>query len=254
MKIFRILAVVIFVCALVGLGLQVIASVVYHQPVTVGLALDIGAIFIAGFWWFFGRGHEKRLKQYAEASARKATGGMEPSVAPRDYAGLLAAMERRLDSAGYSVVRDVALPNDGTADLVASRVEFTLDINTPIVQHLFLRHLAVATTEDFDVLFEAGYRHAQAAYRGSLLRGKHFGHVVLPCIAIDTATPGIVAAASGRPPKRWMRFEFPVAYDLSTGRTYYYGAKTPALGSMLFPGARALANLAFDIGHPSAAS
>lgn len=262
MKKLRIMSVVIFACAFAELALGVLSTLVNHRPVISGLTFSgavmwVGTIAVATYVWFLGRGHEKRLAQHAGAKARRAAGGVESSAPSRlDYADLLVAMERRLDSAGYGVAHDVALSSGEVADLVASRIEFALPgvPNVPIVQHLFVQHLAVAGARDFDALFEAGYRYARSVYPGSLLRWKRFGHVILPCIAVDKPTPALIAVASTRPPRRWMRFEFPVAYDLSTGRAYCYDGKTPSLGAMLLAGAQELASLAFDIQRPAIAA
>lgn len=262
MKKYRIIAVVILVCGLAELALGVLSAVVEHQPVVSGLTrngavIAVATIAVAIYLWYLGRTHEQRLAQYAGARVERAAGGVESSASPRlGYADLLLAVARRLGSAGYGVAHDVTLPPGDVADLVASRMEFTLPgaPGVPVVQHLLMRHLAVAGAKDFDALFEAGYRYARSAYPGPPLRWKRFMHVIVPCIAVDQLTPELIGTASSRPPKRWMRFEFPVAYDLATGRTYYYDGKTPSLGGMLFPGAQELANLAFDISHPSLAS
>lgn len=262
MKKYRIIAVVILVCGLAELALGVLSVVIEDQPVVDGLTHDgaviaVTTIAVAIYLWYLGRGHEQRLAQYAGSRVERAARGVESSASPRvGYADLLVAIARRLDSAGYDVAHDVTFSPGDVADLVASRVEFTLPgaPGVPVAQHLIVRHLAVAGRKDFDALFEAGYRHVRSARPGSPLRQKRSMHVMVPCIAVDRSTPELIAAASSRPPSRWMRFEFPVAYDLATGRTYYYDGKTPLLGAMLFPAARHLANLAFDTRHPSIAA
>lgn len=255
MKKCRILAAALLAGALAVVALQVVQSVAYHRPVSTGFNLYVLVLLVSSFSLSsFVQRREKRLREYAEASAwRIAHGVGSAGSSPREYPDLLVAMEVRLSLAGYTVTRGVRLPTGDIADLVASRVEFTIPglINAPMFQHLFLRRVKTATLKDYDALFEAGYRYARDTHRSSVLRRKRFGHVVLPCLAVDSATPSLIAAASRRPPKRWLRFELPILYDLSAGRTYYYSGKTPALGSMLLPGARALANLAFGIEHPS---
>lgn len=257
---YRIFAIGIAVCVTLMMALQVVLHVSGEPGGTGGQTVETAIFFIGGLYvayhsWCIGRDHELRLKQYAVMGARAASANADLTTPiPCSFDDLSAAVEQRLQRSGFTVTRDVALPNGDTVALAASRTEFSFPgvVSVPVVHHLFLWLPQIAAVADFDALFEGGFEYVRHTHRSSLLHRERVGHVILPCIVAHAASPELIAFASGRPPKRWMRFEFPVLYDLSTGRTFYY-EKTPRLGAMLFPGARALANLAFGINHSATA-
>jgi hypothetical protein len=156
------------------------------------------------------------------------------------YPDLLSTLERNLSSSRFRVSRDVSLPDGATADLTASRTRFSWKGLVIISQHLLLRHLPTATVADFHALFDSGFLYAKRVNRVPLVRGLQFGYMVVPCIAIDTATPDLIAFASSRPRKHWCIFEFPVLHDLSTGQTHYF-QETAMWGAFFFSDMRSLA-------------
>lgn len=215
----RAFAIVILVCSLALVGIDL------SRANTEQAAWNAVGVLLALWIWFFDRGQRKRLKEYAQAAAERATrGAVGSAVVPRrhDFVELVARAERNLGSSGFDVSSNVALPNGDRASLVASRTEFSLPgvVDVSIIEHLFLQYRPSATTTDFDTLFEAGFQYAGGKPSRFPLWPPRSGHLVLPCLAVDAATPELIAFASGRPPKRWMRFEFPVLFDLSTGLTY----------------------------------
>jgi hypothetical protein len=155
------------------------------------------------------------------------------------FHNLLSTAERNLSSSRFRVSRAVALPNGTTADLAASRTTFSWKGLVIISQHLLLRHTPTVTVADFHALFDEGFLHAKRVNRVPLLRGMQFGYMVIPCIAVDAATPDLIAFASSRPRKHWCIFEFPVLHDLSTGQTHYYH-ETAMWGALFFSDLRSL--------------
>jgi hypothetical protein len=156
------------------------------------------------------------------------------------YHDLLSTVERNLGLSRLRVSRDVLLPDGTAADLTASRTTFSWKGLVILSQHLLLRHVATATASDFHALFDSGFRYAKSVNRVPLLRGLQFGYMIIPCIAVDSATPDLITFASSRPRKHWCIFEFPVLYDLSTGQTHYYH-DTAMWGAFFFSDMRSLA-------------
>ena len=156
------------------------------------------------------------------------------------YQNLLSTVERNVSSSRFLVSRDVSLPDGTAADLAASRTTFSWKGLVILSQHLLLRHVSAATIADFHALFDVGYIYAKSINRVPLLRGLQFGYMIVPCIAVDSATPDLIAFASSRPRKHWCIFEFPVLYDLSTGQTHYYH-DTAMWGAFFFSDMRSLA-------------
>lgn len=247
----RAFAIVILVCSLALISIDV------SSGNAGGAAWSAVGIPIALWFWYFDRGQRKRLNEYEKAEAeRAALRTLRGAAAPRryDFEELVARVNRNLSSSGFDISRNIELPNGESASLVASRTEFSLPglANVSVIEHLFLQHRPGAAAADFDFLFEGGFQYAGGKLRRFPVWPPRSGHLILPCLAVDTVTPELISFASGRPPKRWMRFEFPVLFDLSTGSAYCC-ATTPALGAMFFPSARALVNLAFEI-EPSTTS
>lgn len=159
------------------------------------------------------------------------------------YHDFLSTVEKNLSSSPFRVSREVLLPDGTAADLTASRTTFSWKGLVILSQHLLLRHVASATASDFYALFESGFRYAKKVNRVPLLRGLQFGYMVVPCIAVDSATPDLITFASSRPRKHWCIFEFPVLHDLSTGQTHYF-QDTAIWGAFFFSDMRSLAQSA----------
>jgi hypothetical protein len=142
-------------------------------------------------------------------------------------------------SSRFRVAQGVSLPSGVSCDLVASRTAFSwkgLVINS---QHILLRYIPTATQTDFNTLFDDGFVHGKRVNRVPLLRGLQFGYMVVPFIAVDSASPELIAFVSSRPRKHWCIFEFPVLHDLSTGKTHYF-QDTAMWGAVFFSDLRAL--------------
>ena len=155
------------------------------------------------------------------------------------YQDLLSTVERNLSSSRFRISREVSLPDGAMIDLAASRTTFSwkgLVINS---QHFLLRHVPTATVADFRAVFDSGFLYAKRVNRVPLLRGLQFGYMIVPCIAVDSATPDLIAFAASRPRKHWCLFEFPVLHDLSTGQTHYFQG-TAMWGAFFFSDLRSL--------------
>ena len=155
------------------------------------------------------------------------------------YQDIVSTVERNISSSGFRSARNVSLPDNTAADLVASRTTFSWKGLVILSQHLLLRHLPTAAAQDFHALFAGGFLHAKRVNRIPLLRGMQFGYMVVPWIAVDEATPELISFAARRPRKHWALFEFPVLYDLSTGQTHYFH-QTAMWGAFFFSDMRAL--------------
>ena len=161
------------------------------------------------------------------------------NASTQTFHDLLSTVQRNLDSSQFGVARDVALPNRTNVDLAASRTKFSWKGMVILSQHLFLRHLPAASAADFRELFDGGFLHAKRLNRVPILRGMQFGYLIIPCIAVDAATPDLIDFALRCPRKHWALFEFPVLHDLSTSETYFFH-ETAMWGALFFADARAL--------------
>jgi hypothetical protein len=155
------------------------------------------------------------------------------------YDILRSTIATNLGSSRFRVAQDVSLASGAICDLAASRTTFSWKGLVIVSQHLLLRHIPTATQADFSALFDDGFSYGKRVNRVPLLRGLQFGYMIVPCIAVDSATPDLIAFASSRPRKHWCIFEFPVLHDLSTGETHYF-QKTAMWGAFFFSDMRAL--------------
>ena len=157
--------------------------------------------------------------------------GHDPSrrqpLAMNPYHDFIYAVERNVSSAGFHVSRDVALADRTTASLVASRTTISWKRLGIISQHILLRHAPTATVEDFHALIDCGFVHANRTNRVPLLRGLFFCYLIVPCIAVDSATPDLIRFVTSRPRGHWAWSEFPVLHDLATGKTHYFEESEP---------------------------
>ena len=141
-------------------------------------------------------------------------------VAMTKYHDLVNKVEWNVSSSGFRVSRDVLLADGRTADLVASRSMFSWKKLEMVSQHIFLRHAPTASVADFRALADSGFLHATRDNHVTLVRGLLFSYLLIPCIAVDSGTPDLFRFVSNPPGNRWALVEYPVLYDLSTGRTH----------------------------------
>lgn len=156
-----------------------------------------------------------------------------------DFPKLLSTADTRLSSAGFRVGRNVGLSDGSTADLGASRTTFSWKGLVLMSQHVLLRRAPSCSVPELQAFFEAGFRYGKGANRVPLCRGLQFGYMIIPCVAVETATPELIAYASKSPRKRWALFEFPVVHDLSSGQTHFY-RDTALWGAFYFSDMRAI--------------
>lgn len=156
------------------------------------------------------------------------------------YETFLDQVEANSLESDFKTKRGVTLPSGGTADLAASRTKFFWPAVMFFSQHLLVRYLPNATVQDFQRLFDAGFRYGKSVNRVPLFRGLQFGYFILPVIAVDRATQELKDFASAAPKKHWALFEFPVLHELATGRTYFHRS-TPLWGALINHEVRKLA-------------
>lgn len=156
-----------------------------------------------------------------------------------NFQNLLSTTEARLSSAGFRVSRSVALPDGNTADLTASRTAFTWKFFVVLSQHFLLRRASTCSIPEIQSFFDAGFRYGKRINRVPLVRGLQFGYMIIPCVAVENATPELIAYATSRPRKHWSLFEFPVVYDLSSGHTHFY-RDTAFWGALYFSDMRSI--------------
>ena len=155
------------------------------------------------------------------------------------FQNLVSTAEERLSSTRFCVSRSVALPDGSTADLAASRTAFSWKCFVVLSQHLLLRSLSTCSISELQTFFETGFRYGKHVNRVPLLRGLRFGYMIIPCVAVESATPELIAYATSCPRKHWSLFEFPVVHDLSSGQTYFY-RETGAWGALFFSDMRSI--------------
>jgi hypothetical protein len=166
------------------------------------------------------------------------------------FPSLISSAEARLSSTGFRASRSVELPDGSTADLAASRTAFSWKGLVVLSQHFLLRRAPTCTAADLQAFFETGFRYGQRINRVPLLRGMQFGYMVIPCVAVEAATPELIDYATSRPRKHWCLFEFPVVHDLSTGHTHFY-RETAAWGAFYFSDVRSIVESAFAAKAPA---
>src|SRR5258708_22823304 len=97
-------------------------------------------------------------------------------------AEIIDSIARRLSDGGYKVSREVALLDGPVAKVAASRTYFSWNGLVILSQHIVVRQLDNARTQDLQELFEAGFRFGKHANWVPLLRGMQFGYMIIPII------------------------------------------------------------------------
>jgi len=137
-------------------------------------------------------------------------------------ADIINAIARRLGEGGYKVSRDVSLPEGSVAKVAASRTYFSWKGLVILSQHVVIRQLDNARTQDVQELFEAGFRFGKQANWVPLLRGMQFGYMVIPVIVGTDPDSALVQYVSASPRKHWSLFEYPVVVDSRNCRTFNF--------------------------------
>lgn len=113
-----------------------------------------------------------------------------------------------------------------------------------ISQHLFIRYMEKPEVQDMQTLFQSGFKYAKSINRVPLLRGMHFGYMIVHCImtaqveqdafdAIPEPIPpvssppksfetSLLRYVTNTPKSHFSLIEFPVLYDLSSGKAHYF--------------------------------
>ena len=145
----------------------------------------------------------------------------------------LASIDRRLSDSKYRVSRDVQLPYDGTAEIVASRAYLSWKGLVIQSQHIIVRTMDSPTVADIKNLFESGFRIGKKRNRPPLIRGLQFGYMIIPVVIAHVVTDQLRQYVSEQPPKRWSLMEFPVLCDAKSNDTFYFKG-TPIWNALFF--------------------
>jgi hypothetical protein len=145
-------------------------------------------------------------------------------------------LEERFKSK-FRLKHNVELPLGTKVDLLASRVEFEWRAISFMSIHIGVKYIDAPTAGNFEVLYENIFSHAKRTNRVPLIRGLCFGYYVIPCIATTNINNNVVEYAMARPRKHWAIMEFPVLYDLSQEKAYYFRG-TADWGAFIFPSLR----------------
>lgn len=105
--------------------------------------------------------------------------------------------------------------------------------------HVLWTHQEEPTPADLTDLFKAGLDYAYVQQpppvQASLI------YFIYPCLTVARMTPEL-AEYVRLPPKHWLKFEFPVVFDMSTGDVRYQTEK-PFWGRLLWKKARVIADI-----------
>ena len=145
----------------------------------------------------------------------------------------LATIDRRLSDSAYRVSRDVQLPGDGTAQLVASRAYLSWKGLVIQSQHIVVQIIDSPTVTDIRSLFESGFRIGKKRNRVPLIRGLQFGYMIIPVVIANVVSDELRQHVSQQQPKRWCLMEFPVVCDATSNDTFYFKG-TPMWGALFF--------------------
>jgi len=146
-----------------------------------------------------------------------------------------------LGNGPFKVSRNVELSDGKRANVAASRTYFSWKGLVILSQHIVVRHVDNATRNNAKALFEAGFRFGKKANWVPLLRGLHFGYMIIPVIVGESPDAALVEAASQCPPKHWSLFEYPVVVNLSAGKAQCFNG-TAAWGAFFFSDMRNVAD------------
>ena len=145
----------------------------------------------------------------------------------------LANIERCLSDSGYRVSRDVQLPDDGIAQIVASRAYLSWKGWVIQSQHILVQTINSPTVADMKNLFESGFRIGKKRNRVPLIRGLQFGYMIIPVVVANVVSNEVTQYVSQQPPNRWCLMEFPVVCDATSNETFYFKG-TPVWGAFFF--------------------
>ena len=134
----------------------------------------------------------------------------------------LATIDSRLSDSGYRVSRDVQLPDNGTAQLVASRAYLSWKGLVIQSRHIIVQTIDSPTVTDIRNLFESGFRIGKERNRVPLFRGLQFGYMIIPVIIANVVSDELRQHVSQQQRKRWCLMEFPVVCDATSNDTFYF--------------------------------
>jgi len=118
------------------------------------------------------------------------------------YETFLDQVEANSLESDFKTKRGVTLPGGGTADLAASRTKFFWPAVMFFSQHLLVRYLPNATVQDFQRLFDAGFRYGKSVNRVPLFRGLQFGYFIGRCSSSRSSTNSRPAAPTSTAARR----------------------------------------------------
>ena len=134
----------------------------------------------------------------------------------------LATIDSRLSDSGYRVSRDVQLPDNGTAQLVASRAYLSWKGLVIQSRHVIVQTIDSPTVTDIRNLFESGFRIGKERNRVPLFRGLQFGYMIIPVIIANVVSDELRQHVSQQQRKRFCLMEFPVVCDATSNDTFYF--------------------------------
>lgn len=106
--------------------------------------------------------------------------------------------------------------------LIGSRTYFSFKGLVILSQHFFIKHQEKVTVTDLKDLFETGFKKAKKINRIPLLRGMQFGYMIIPVIVSKNIPQEVIDYVNSKPRTHFSLFEFPVVYDLATGKVHFY--------------------------------
>jgi hypothetical protein len=152
---------------------------------------------------------------------------------PTSAADIIDRIVRRLSEGGYKVSREVVLPDGPVAKVAASKTYFSFKGLVILSQHIVVRQLDNARTQDAQELFEAGFRFGKRANWVPLLRGMQFGYMVIPIIVGADPDSALLQYVSASPRKHWSLFEYPVFVDSRNSKIFHFQG-TAVWGAFFF--------------------
>ena len=117
--------------------------------------------------------------------------------------------------------------------LIASRTYFSWKGLVVLSQHIIIKYSENPTISEFGNFFDYGFKKAKSINKVPLFRGFQFGYMIIPCIMTEHISEEVVKHVTLNYRNHFALHEFPVLYNLSDDKVYYY-EKTPLWGAFFF--------------------
>lgn len=133
-------------------------------------------------------------------------------------------IESRLVKGKFKVARNIE-KKDLNIKFIGSRNRLSLKFLGILSQYIIASYIENPNTNDFKNLYNYSLKYAEKNNKIPLPLGMLSGYMIFPCIISPTFNEEVLEYVCNLPRKHWYILEFPIAYELNTGKVYFFKGK-----------------------------